>query len=196
MIYSFFYKPTIPHLLSSELPGESLLALPRDPLYGASLDRLEDLHIYSSGWLSEPLSFSFSSKGWDVFYDLGAAQCVLDKLNKSIIEQSLFIGSSTGSIAAAAIVCNLSIVALKEKLIELNKNVSSFWSPFIGISEYIQDWIKLQDWFIGPENQKKLALSMTELPAMTNAVFQVDSSHVTDFNEGFVSNYFSCVLFT
>ena len=101
----------------SVLPfGYSLKPVPIEEKY-SNLSNLYQLHVYNSGKLSEPLSFSFASCGLLMFYELGAALAIQQIIQPLYLRDAIFVGTEAGSISAATLALNLDADRVKETLL-------------------------------------------------------------------------------
>lgn len=91
---------------------------------GASLINLSHLHVYSSGKLSEQMSFSFGGCESGVFFELGAAQCLKDLIKPYILKEAKFLGCSHGSVVAAAMALGLDIDRVLVSFKRINSVIS------------------------------------------------------------------------
>jgi hypothetical protein len=98
--------------------------IPVSGFVGASLVDLSHIHVYSSGNLSEQLSFSFGGCDSLILYELGVAHGISCMIKKQILRESKFLGSSFGAIVALALALNLDIHKVKEEVIKINEITS------------------------------------------------------------------------
>lgn len=132
---------------------------------GATATSLQSYHLYADGEQTEPLSFSFSSSGGMVFYDLGAAKCIRDKVKPSILSQSLFVGSSFSSVVAAAMAFDLDLDSLKDSLKGTSvKSSCQIFGPFSGLSKPFRAILNAAEWPDVTTGKDRLFLSLTNLP--------------------------------
>ncbi|KAJ3253638.1 hypothetical protein HK103_000426 [Boothiomyces macroporosus] len=144
---------------------------------GAEDDYLNGFHVYSSGELSEDLSFSFSGCGWLIFYELGVAQCLCDTIKPDILRKAKFLGSSTGSIIALCLALNLDLEMLREKLMELvQESSANLLSPFVAISNIIRPLLEKLVHRNIDMCRDRLFISLTELPSGKNVLLSQFSS--------------------
>jgi DNA-binding transcriptional regulator YhcF (GntR family) len=86
---------------------------------GAQDMDLSHIHVYSSGQVSERLSFSFGACDWQVFYELGVASALSQLIKPEILRDAVYLGSSTGSVVALALALQLDMERVKEALTQL-----------------------------------------------------------------------------
>ena len=84
----------------------------------ANIDNLYQLHVYNSGKISEPLSFSFASCGLLLFYELGAALAIQQMVKREYLRDSVFIGCEAGCISATCLALNIDIDRIKDLLLD------------------------------------------------------------------------------
>jgi hypothetical protein len=89
---------------------------------GAQDVDLSHIHVYSSGSVSERLSFSFGACDWEVFYELGVASALSQLMSPEILREAIFLGSSTGSVVALALALQLDLEKVREALQQLYEN--------------------------------------------------------------------------
>ena len=132
---------------------------------GVPQGELSHFHVYNSGRLSEKLSFSFSSSQWLVFYELGVAECLQDKLRRSVLDKCEFLGSSTGSLAATALALNLDINGLTRALMELScQTCSRLLGPLSGLSGPLKEVLNSFIWPDVDNGYSRLFIQVSSFP--------------------------------
>lgn len=84
---------------------------------GMDTANLSHVHVYSSGMISEPLSFSFAADGVGCIYQLGVASAIQQMIHRNVLDQSVFIGSETGGLIARVLAVGQDIEAVYESLV-------------------------------------------------------------------------------
>ncbi|KAJ3373760.1 hypothetical protein HDU91_004296 [Kappamyces sp. JEL0680] len=89
----------------------------------AKISDLSHVHVYHSGKISEPLSFSFglATDASSASYLLGAAGAIQQLFSPSVLEQSAFVGSGLGANVASLLRHGSSITEHKDSLLEESK---------------------------------------------------------------------------
>ncbi|KAJ3272220.1 hypothetical protein HDV01_005874 [Terramyces sp. JEL0728] len=149
---------------------------------------LNGFHVYSSGALSEDISFSFSGCGWLIFYELGVAQCLKDTIKPEVLRKAKFLGSSTGSIIALSLALDLDLELIRESLMELVQESSgNLLSPFVAISNIIRPLLEKVVRSSIDLCQERLFVSLTELPSGKNVLVSEFSSRTDLINNIIIS---------
>jgi hypothetical protein len=146
----------------SEDSDETLLTF-QGPIGATSLSLLH-FHIYPDMTQSEPMTFSFNSHAWHVFFDLGVAQCMRDLIKSKILDDACYTGSSTGSIVAVAMALNLDLFAIKEALKQVAiDNSESVFGPFNGLSRPMRRVLNKHIWKDIEYGKDRLTIQLTRI---------------------------------
>ena len=88
------------------------------PFKGASCQDMETF-AYAPG-VKNIFSFSFSGRSLNPSYEIGAAKCFTEYINKSILDTSSYVGSATGALIATAMALDLDLDILKTALNDMS----------------------------------------------------------------------------
>ncbi|XP_076022388.1 patatin-like phospholipase domain-containing protein 2 [Genypterus blacodes] len=115
-----------------------------------------------------PRSISFSGSGFLATYQLGVAQCLLTQTPWLLRTAPLVLGASAGSLVAAAVVCEISMVAIRDEMLLFAKQMKNFtlgpFNPSINVFHWIERVLKKH---LPPDAHQlangRLAVAMTRL---------------------------------
>ncbi|KAK5863638.1 hypothetical protein PBY51_000655 [Eleginops maclovinus] len=97
----------------------------------------------SSFYLSEnPLSISFSGSGFMATYQLGVAECLLNNAPWILRTAPCVLGASAGSLVAAAVVCKMSMITIRDEMLNFAEQMQSFtlgpFNPSINVFHWLE----------------------------------------------------------
>ncbi|CAN9516060.1 unnamed protein product [Ophioblennius macclurei] len=96
----------------------------------------------SFSYAEVPHSVSFSGSGFLATYQLGVAQCFLTCAPWILRTAPSVLGASAGSVVAAAVVCDVNLVAIRDELIGFAKQLKNFplgpLSPSINVFNWLE----------------------------------------------------------
>ena len=92
--------------------------LKSSPFKGASCQDMETF-AYAPG-AKNKFSFSFSGRSLNPSYEIGAAKCFTEYINKSILDTASYVGSATGALIATAMALDLDLDILKTALNDMS----------------------------------------------------------------------------
>lgn len=122
------------------VPLISKLIVCQPPAVSSGIQAADPIHIshffnlYADGHTSEPLSFSFSSAGWMIFYEIGVAKCLKDLIRYNTLRDAIWIGNGSGSIVAAAMSLDVDLDLLRWELMDIANASSSKLFGSLGLS--------------------------------------------------------------
>ncbi|XP_045911544.1 patatin-like phospholipase domain-containing protein 2 [Micropterus dolomieu] len=82
--------------------------------------------VFSCHYCEVPPSISFSGSGFLATYQLGVAQCFLNFAPWILRAAPCVLGASAGSLVAAAVVCEMSPIAMRDEMIRFAKQMKAF----------------------------------------------------------------------
>ncbi|XP_047446967.1 patatin-like phospholipase domain-containing protein 2 [Mugil cephalus] len=89
-----------------------------------------------------PLSISFSGSGFLATYQLGVAQCFLNNAPSLLYMAPCVLGASAGSLVAAAVVCEMNLIAIRDEMIHFAKQMKAFafgpFNPSINVFHWLE----------------------------------------------------------
>ncbi|XP_070765937.1 patatin-like phospholipase domain-containing protein 2 [Enoplosus armatus] len=98
--------------------------------------------ISSCHYREVPPSISFSGSGFMATYQLGVAQCLLNYAPWILRTAPCVLGASAGSLVAAAVVCEMSLIAIQDEMINFAKQMRAFtlgpFNPSINVFHWLE----------------------------------------------------------
>ncbi|XP_055021883.1 patatin-like phospholipase domain-containing protein 2 [Boleophthalmus pectinirostris] len=98
--------------------------------------------VTSCQFLETPISISFSGSGFMATYQLGVAQCLLNYAPWILKTAPRVLGASAGSLVAAAVVCEIDFVSIRDEMLHFAKKVKEFrlgpLSPSINVFHWLE----------------------------------------------------------
>ncbi|XP_042348331.1 patatin-like phospholipase domain-containing protein 2 [Plectropomus leopardus] len=89
-----------------------------------------------------PPSISFSGSGFMATYQLGVAQCFLQYAPWILSAAPCVLGASAGSLVAAAVVCEMSLITMRDEMLNFAKQMKGFtlgpFNPSINIFHWLE----------------------------------------------------------
>ncbi|XP_044065691.1 patatin-like phospholipase domain-containing protein 2 isoform X2 [Siniperca chuatsi] len=89
-----------------------------------------------------PLSISFSGSGFMATYQLGVAQCFLNYAPWILRAAPCVLGASAGSLVAAAVVCEISLITMRDEMIHFAKQMKAFtlgpFNPSVNVFHWLE----------------------------------------------------------
>ncbi|XP_055079108.1 patatin-like phospholipase domain-containing protein 2 [Periophthalmus magnuspinnatus] len=108
-------------------------------------------------FLETPVSISFSGSGFMATYQLGVAQCFLNYAPWILKSAPHVFGASAGSLVAAAVVCEIDFVSIRNEMLHFAKQVKEFrlgpLNPSINVFHWLEHILRKYV----PEDAHKLA---------------------------------------
>ncbi|KAM4610000.1 omega-hydroxyceramide transacylase isoform 2-T2 [Polymixia lowei] len=122
-----------------------------------------------------PPSISFSGSGFLATYQLGVAQCLLNCAPWILNTAPLVLGASAGSLVAAAVVCEMSLVGMRDQMLSFANRVKAFTLGPLNPSADVFHWLECVLKKQLPNDAHllangRLAVAMTRLPDGRNIV--------------------------
>ncbi|XP_041654673.1 patatin-like phospholipase domain-containing protein 2 [Cheilinus undulatus] len=119
---------------------------------------------YSEG----PHSISFSGSGFLATYQLGVTQCFLNYAPWILSTAPCVLGASAGSLVAAAVVCEMSPVTIREEVLNFAKQMKSFTLGPLNPSINVLRWLEsVLNKYLPPDAHQlangRLAVAMTRM---------------------------------
>ena len=166
--------------LMTRVPYFPLLveALPsKNEFVGVERTTLEKYKIHAGGIQRPCLSFSFSGSYWMLSYQLGAAQCLKDYIKPHLLNDCIFLGSSSGSIIASLLALQVDLVQFKDYIISATVNhAQRFLGPVCSIEDIIRQYLEKNL----PNDiscaQSRVYISLTSFPSLQNKLANQFSS--------------------
>jgi hypothetical protein len=124
-------------------------------------------HIYADLDVSEPLSFSFDSGAWLVYYQIGAAQCLKDLIDERFLSKAKFLGCGTGSVVASYMAANLDLQNLFTQLKTYSLESSSRLTGPFNLSKSLKKLMNNTQWPEMADLEGRLGISLTEVPSIS-----------------------------
>ncbi|XP_073325834.1 patatin-like phospholipase domain-containing protein 4 [Pagrus major] len=124
--------------------------------------------VSSCHYREVPPCISFSGSGFMATYQLGVAQCLLNYAPWILRTAPCVLGASAGSLVAAAVVCEMSPVAIRDEMLHFVKQMKAFTLGPLNPSINIFNWLEviLQKYLPSDAHQLangRLAVAMTRL---------------------------------
>ncbi|XP_029975311.1 patatin-like phospholipase domain-containing protein 1 [Salarias fasciatus] len=95
-----------------------------------------------SSYTDVPRSISFSGSGFLATYQLGVAQCFLTCAPWMLRSAPCVLGASAGSLVAAAVVCEINLIAIRDELIGFARQLKAFplgpLSPSVNVFHWLE----------------------------------------------------------
>ncbi|XP_034445297.1 patatin-like phospholipase domain-containing protein 2 isoform X2 [Hippoglossus hippoglossus] len=115
-----------------------------------------------------PQSVSFSGSGFMATYQLGVAQCFLNYVPWILRTAPYVLGASAGSLVAAAVVCEMSPITIRDEIIHFAKQMKAFtlgpFNPSINVLHWLESILNK---YLPPDAHQfasgRLAVAMTRL---------------------------------
>nr|XP_019951488.1 PREDICTED: patatin-like phospholipase domain-containing protein 2 [Paralichthys olivaceus] len=115
-----------------------------------------------------PQSISFSGSGFMATYQLGVAQCFLNYVPWILSTAPYVLGASAGSLVAAAVVCEMSPITIRDEIIHFAKQMKAFtlgpFNPSINVFHWLESVLNK---YLSPDAHNlasgRLAVAMTRL---------------------------------
>ncbi|XP_053173940.1 omega-hydroxyceramide transacylase [Scomber japonicus] len=99
--------------------------------------------VSSCQYREVPLSISFSGSGFLATYQLGVAQCLLNYAPRILHTAPFVVGASAGSLVAAAVVCEMSLINIRDEMLNFAKQMKSFplgpFNPSINVFHWLKN---------------------------------------------------------
>nr|XP_005732741.1 PREDICTED: patatin-like phospholipase domain-containing protein 2 [Pundamilia nyererei] len=124
--------------------------------------------VSSYQYTEGPQSISFSGSGFLATYQLGVAQCFLHYAPWILHSAPSILGSSAGSLVAAAVVCEMNLITIRDEMIHFAKEVKSFTLGPLNPSIKFFHWLEcILNKHLPPNAHqlanRRLAVTMTRL---------------------------------
>ncbi|AWP09749.1 putative patatin-like phospholipase domain-containing protein 3 [Scophthalmus maximus] len=98
--------------------------------------------VLSCNHVEVPPSISFSGSGFMATYQLGVAQCLLNYVPSIVRAAPFVLGASAGSLVAAAVVCDMSPITIRDEMIHFAKQMKAFrlgpFNPSINVFHWLE----------------------------------------------------------
>ncbi|XP_072304672.1 patatin-like phospholipase domain-containing protein 4 [Eucyclogobius newberryi] len=115
-----------------------------------------------------PVPISFSGSGFMATYQLGVAQCLLNYAPWILKTAPCVFGASAGSLVAAAVVCEIDFVCIRDEMLHFAKQVKAFrlgpFNPSINVFHWLEHLLQK---YVSDDAHKlacgRLAVAMTRL---------------------------------
>ncbi|CAK6951543.1 patatin-like phospholipase domain-containing protein 2 [Scomber scombrus] len=98
--------------------------------------------VSSCQYREVPLSISFSGCGFLATYQLGVAQCLLNYAPRILHKAPFVVGASAGSLVAAAVVCEMSLINIRDEMLHFAKQMKAFTLGPFNPSINVFHWLK------------------------------------------------------
>ncbi|XP_040908419.1 patatin-like phospholipase domain-containing protein 2 [Toxotes jaculatrix] len=89
-----------------------------------------------------PLSISFSGSGFMSTYQLGVAQCLLNYAPWILRTAPCVLGASAGSLVAAAVVCEMNLITVRDEIMKFAKEMKAFtlgpFNPSVNLLHWLE----------------------------------------------------------
>ncbi|XP_026223378.1 patatin-like phospholipase domain-containing protein 2 [Anabas testudineus] len=89
-----------------------------------------------------PQSISFSGSGFMATYQLGVAQCFLNHAPWIVRTAPCVLGASAGSLVAAAVVCEISLIMIRDEMLQFARQMKAFalgpFNPSINVLHWLE----------------------------------------------------------
>uniref|UniRef100_A0A8C4NSH2 PNPLA domain-containing protein n=1 Tax=Dicentrarchus labrax TaxID=13489 RepID=A0A8C4NSH2_DICLA len=104
-----------------------------------------------------PLSISFSGSGFMATYQLGVAQCFVNYTPWILRTAPCVLGASAGSLVAAAVACEMSLITIRDEMLNFAKQMKAYTLGPFNPSINVFHWLELILRKHLPSNAHKLA---------------------------------------
>ncbi|XP_014194369.1 uncharacterized protein LOC102291172 isoform X2 [Haplochromis burtoni] len=159
--------------------------------------------VSSYQYTEGPQSISFSGSGFLATYQLGVAQCFLHYAPWILHSAPSILGSSAGSLVAAAVVCEMNLITIRDEMIHFAKEVKSFTLGPLNPSVKLFHWLEcILNKHLPPNAHqlanRRLAVTMTRLTdgeQILMSDFDSKEDVVQNMEEAFHSGYKDAVHF-
>nr|XP_033486058.1 patatin-like phospholipase domain-containing protein 2 [Epinephelus lanceolatus] len=98
--------------------------------------------VSSCHYRDVPPSISFSGSGFMSTYQLGVAQCFLQYAPWILSTAPCVLGASAGSLVAAAVVCEMSMITIRDEILHFAKQLKAFtlgpFNPSINVFHWLE----------------------------------------------------------
>ncbi|KAK1899062.1 Patatin-like phospholipase domain containing protein 1 [Dissostichus eleginoides] len=98
--------------------------------------------ISSYHFSENPLSISFSGSGFMATYQLGVAECFLNNAPWILRTAPCVLGASAGSLVAAAVVCEMSMITIRDEMLHFAEQMQSLtlgpFNPSMNVSHWLE----------------------------------------------------------
>nr|XP_046252067.1 1-acylglycerol-3-phosphate O-acyltransferase Pnpla3 [Scatophagus argus] len=98
--------------------------------------------VSSCHYREVPPSISFSGSGFMATYQLGVAQCFLTYAPWILRTAPCVLGASAGSLVAAAVVCEISLISIRDEMLHFAKQMKAFtlgpFNPSINVFHWLE----------------------------------------------------------
>ncbi|XP_071762408.2 1-acylglycerol-3-phosphate O-acyltransferase Pnpla3 [Centroberyx gerrardi] len=133
------------------------------------------LEVFGCQRQDVPPSISFSGSGFLATYQLGVAECLLNHAPWILRTAPFVLGASAGSLVAAAVVCEMSIIHIRDEMLHFAKQMKAFTFGPLNPSINVFHWLEviLQKHLPSDAHRLangRLAVAMTRLPDGKNTV--------------------------
>ncbi|CAJ1085113.1 patatin-like phospholipase domain-containing protein 2 [Xyrichtys novacula] len=98
--------------------------------------------VSSCHYREVPPSLSFSGSGFLATYQLGVAQCFLNYAPWILSSAPSVLGASAGSLVAAAVVCEMSPVTIRDEVLNFAKQMKAFTLGPLNPSINVLQWLE------------------------------------------------------
>jgi hypothetical protein len=163
-------KPAREHYIAKNDVLNILGRLPANPIIGISHARLAQV---------KTLSFSFGANDWSIFYELGVAKCLQERLHPSTLASCKFLGRSFGGLVAYVMAVNQDALLMKRQLLKVAASCREQWCGelcgFLGTA--------LEPLIVQVPAPERLFLSATKFPSMSTARFSTFENKEVCLNE-------------
>ncbi|XP_061908093.1 patatin-like phospholipase domain-containing protein 2 [Entelurus aequoreus] len=100
------------------------------------------LEVSSINCREGPSSISFSGSGFLATYQLGVAQCFLQNAPWIVQTAPCILGSSAGSLVAAAVACEINLITMRNEMLSYAKKMHAFtlgpFSPSVNVLHWLE----------------------------------------------------------
>ncbi|XP_061827005.2 patatin-like phospholipase domain-containing protein 4 [Nerophis lumbriciformis] len=100
------------------------------------------LEVSSINCREGPSSISFSGSGFLATYQLGVAQCFLQNAPWIVRTAPCILGSSAGSLVAAAVACEINLITMRNEMLSYAKKMHGFtlgpFSPSVNVLHWLE----------------------------------------------------------
>ncbi|KAM9350976.1 patatin-like phospholipase domain-containing protein 2 [Symphorus nematophorus] len=125
--------------------------------------------VSSCHYREVPPSISFSGSGFLATYQLGVAQCFLQYVPWMLRTAPCVLGASAGSLVAAAVVCEMNPITIKDEMLHFAEQMKAFTLGPLNPSINVFHWLELILHKYLPSNAHqlangRLAVATTRLP--------------------------------
>ncbi|XP_028266293.1 patatin-like phospholipase domain-containing protein 2 [Parambassis ranga] len=98
--------------------------------------------VSSCHYREVPQSISFSGSGFLATYQLGVAQCLLNHAPWILNTAPRVFGASAGSLVAAAVVCEINLITIRDEMVNFAKQMRAFtlgpFNPSINVFHWLE----------------------------------------------------------